>query len=80
MAGRPSPLAPRGAMPSAMLPSTAHPARAIAESDSAMRQPLATSRRVGFVQLPGGSGLSTTAAAVASVLASRRRSLARNAA
>ncbi len=72
MAGRPSPLATLGAMPIAMLTSTAHTARSIAESDSAIRQPLATSRRVGFVQLHGGSGLSTTAAAVASVLASRR--------
>lgn len=72
MAGRPSPLATLGAMPIAMLTSTANTARAIAESDTAIRQPLATSRRVGFVQLHGGSGLSTTAAAVAAVLASRR--------
>lgn len=73
MAARPlSPLATLGAMPLAMLTATAHTTRAIAEGDTAIRQPLATSRRVGFVQLHGGGGLSTTAAAVASVLASRR--------
>ncbi|KQW08055.1 hypothetical protein ASC66_03665 [Leifsonia sp. Root4] len=73
MAARPlSPLATLGAMPLAMLTSTAHTTRAISEGDTAIRQPISTSRRVGFVQLHGGSGLSTTAAAVASVLASRR--------
>ncbi|RZU64124.1 MinD-like ATPase involved in chromosome partitioning or flagellar assembly [Microterricola gilva] len=73
MAARPlSPLATLGAMPLSMLTATARTARAVAESDSAIRQPIATSRRVGFVQLHGGSGLSTTAAAVASVLAPRR--------
>lgn len=61
-----------GSLPLAMLTTTAHTARAITESDAALRQPLSTSRRVGFVQLHGGGGLSTTAAAVASVLASRR--------
>jgi hypothetical protein len=61
-----------GSLPFSMLTSTAHTARTITESDAALRQPLATSRRVGFVQLHGGNGLSTTAAAVASVLASRR--------
>jgi MinD-like ATPase involved in chromosome partitioning or flagellar assembly len=41
-------------------------------SDALMRSPLALSRRIGFVQLRGGSGASSTAGYVASMLARRR--------
>jgi MinD-like ATPase involved in chromosome partitioning or flagellar assembly len=41
-------------------------------SDTLLRSPLAVSRRVGFVQLRGGSGASSTAGYVASMLARRR--------
>lgn len=41
-------------------------------SDSLLRSPLALSRRIGFVQLRGGSGASSTAGYVASMLARRR--------
>jgi MinD-like ATPase involved in chromosome partitioning or flagellar assembly len=41
-------------------------------SDALLRSPLALSRRIGFVQLRGGSGASTTAGYVASMLARRR--------
>jgi MinD-like ATPase involved in chromosome partitioning or flagellar assembly len=41
-------------------------------SDMLLRSPLALSRRIGFVQLRGGSGASSTAAYVASMLARRR--------
>lgn len=41
-------------------------------SDTLLRSPLALSRRIGFVQLRGGSGASSTAGYVASMLASRR--------
>jgi MinD-like ATPase involved in chromosome partitioning or flagellar assembly len=41
-------------------------------SDALLRSPLALSRRIGFVQLRGGSGASSTAAYVASMLARRR--------
>lgn len=43
-------------------------------ADLAIRAPLALSRRIGFVQLAGGSGASTTVAAVAALIAVRRRS------
>ncbi|GAA2752846.1 hypothetical protein [Amnibacterium kyonggiense] len=42
-------------------------------ADRAIRAPLALSRRVGFVQLVGGVGASTTVAAVAALIAVRRR-------
>jgi MinD-like ATPase involved in chromosome partitioning or flagellar assembly len=41
-------------------------------SDALLRSPLALCRRIGFVQLRGGSGASTTAGYVASMLARRR--------
>lgn len=41
-------------------------------ADEAIRAPLALSRRIGFVQLAGGVGASTTAAAVAALIARRR--------
>jgi len=41
-------------------------------SDALLRSPLALSRRIGFVQLRGGSGVSSTAGYVASMLARRR--------
>jgi MinD-like ATPase involved in chromosome partitioning or flagellar assembly len=41
-------------------------------SDALLRSPLALSRRIGFVQLRGGCGASSTAAYVASMLARRR--------
>jgi hypothetical protein len=37
-------------------------------SDAMLRSPLALSRRIGFVQLRGGSGASSTAGYVASML------------
>jgi MinD-like ATPase involved in chromosome partitioning or flagellar assembly len=44
----------------------------LTSSDSLLRTPLALSRRIGFVQLRGGSGASATAGYVASMLARRR--------
>ena len=41
-------------------------------SDMLLQSPLALSRRIGFVQLRGGSGASSTAGYVASMLARRR--------
>jgi hypothetical protein len=41
-------------------------------SDALLRSPLALSRRIGFVQLRGGSGASSTAGYLASMLARRR--------
>jgi MinD-like ATPase involved in chromosome partitioning or flagellar assembly len=41
-------------------------------ADRAIRAPLALSRRIGFVQLAGGVGASTTVAAVAALVAARR--------
>ncbi len=41
-------------------------------SDALLRSPLALSRRIGFVQLHGGSGASATAGYLASMLAHRR--------
>ena len=41
-------------------------------SDTLLRSPLALSRRIGFAQLRGGSGASSTAGYVASMLARRR--------
>lgn len=47
-------------------------ARAVLECDAAVRVPLPLCRRIGFVHLAPGSGGSTTAAQVATVLARRR--------
>ena len=44
----------------------------LTSSDALLRTPLALSRRIGFVQLRGGSGASSTAGYVASMLARRR--------
>jgi MinD-like ATPase involved in chromosome partitioning or flagellar assembly len=44
----------------------------LAASDALLRSPLPLSRRIGFVQLRGGSGASSTAGYVASMLARRR--------
>lgn len=44
----------------------------LTRSDALLRSPLALSRRIGFVQLRGGSGASSTAGYVASMLARRR--------
>jgi MinD-like ATPase involved in chromosome partitioning or flagellar assembly len=44
-------------------------------SDALLRSPLALSRRIGFVQLRGGSGASSTAGYVASMLARRRSAM-----
>jgi hypothetical protein len=41
-------------------------------SDALLRSPLALSRQIGFVQLRGGCGASSTAGYVASMLARRR--------
>jgi hypothetical protein len=41
-------------------------------SDALLRSPVALSRRIGFVQLRGGCGASSTAGYVASMLAGRR--------
>jgi MinD-like ATPase involved in chromosome partitioning or flagellar assembly len=46
--------------------------RELTTSDALLRSPLALSRRIGFVQLRGGSGASSTAGYVASMLARRR--------
>lgn len=46
----------------------------LSRADSVLRMPLPLSRRIGFVSARGGSGTSTTAAYVASILATRRRS------
>ncbi|HEY6747941.1 MAG TPA: hypothetical protein VI357_19775, partial [Mycobacteriales bacterium] len=46
--------------------------RALRQCDAAVRVPLPLCRRIGFVHLAPGSGGSTTAAAVATVLARRR--------
>ena len=44
----------------------------LTSSDGLLRTPLALSRRIGFVQLRGGTGASSTAGYVASMLARRR--------
>ncbi|MBF4624004.1 hypothetical protein [Clavibacter sp. VKM Ac-2872] len=55
-----------------LLASPASAFREAQEADTAVRAPLPVSRRVGFVQLAGGSGTSAAAAAVAATLAARR--------
>ncbi|WP_086516171.1 hypothetical protein [Clavibacter michiganensis] len=55
-----------------LLASPASAYREAQEADIAVRAPLPVSRRVGFVQLAGGSGASAAAAAVAATFAARR--------
>lgn len=59
----------------ALLGSTSERMRELGEADDAITMPLPLSRRIGFVQHGGGVGASTTAAAVASTLATRRSGL-----
>ncbi|KQO62220.1 hypothetical protein [Curtobacterium sp. Leaf261] len=56
----------------ALFGSTAGGATELDDADRTIRQGVPTSRRMGFTSLHGGTGCSTVAAAVASVLASRR--------
>ncbi|CAQ01177.1 hypothetical protein ACR8AL_13490 [Clavibacter sepedonicus] len=55
-----------------LLASPASAFREATEADAVVRVPLPVSRRVGFVQLAGGSGTSAASAAVAAALAARR--------
>ena len=57
---------------SGLLGSASGIAHELTASDSLLRSPLALCRRIGFVQLRGGSGASSTAGYVASMLARRR--------
>lgn len=57
---------------SALLGSASGMTHELITSDTLLRSPLALSRRIGFVQLRGGSGASATAGYVASMLARRR--------
>jgi MinD-like ATPase involved in chromosome partitioning or flagellar assembly len=57
---------------SGLLGSASGITRELTASDTLLRSPLALSRRIGFVQLRGGSGASSTAGYVASMLARRR--------
>jgi MinD-like ATPase involved in chromosome partitioning or flagellar assembly len=57
---------------SALLGSVSAMTHELTTSDALLRSPLALSRRIGFVQLRGGSGASSTAGYVASMLARRR--------
>jgi MinD-like ATPase involved in chromosome partitioning or flagellar assembly len=57
---------------SALLGSASGMTHELTSSDTLLRSPLALSRRIGFVQLRGGSGASATAGYVASMLARRR--------
>lgn len=57
---------------SAVFGSATAAGRALLEADAAVRMPLPACRRIGFVHLAPGRGGSTTAAAVATVLARRR--------
>jgi MinD-like ATPase involved in chromosome partitioning or flagellar assembly len=59
----------------ALIGSTSASMRDLSIADEAIRMPLPLSRRIGFVQQQGGTGASTTAAAVASTLATRRSGL-----
>lgn len=60
------------AVPSAVFGSTAAGTGVLERADRAVRSPLSLSRRIGFVQLVGGVGASTTAALVADLVAHRR--------
>jgi MinD-like ATPase involved in chromosome partitioning or flagellar assembly len=57
---------------SGLVGSVSEMTRELMSSDTRLRTPLPLSRRIGFVQLRGGSGASSTAAYVASMLARRR--------
>jgi MinD-like ATPase involved in chromosome partitioning or flagellar assembly len=57
---------------SGLLGSVSAITRELTTSDALLRSPLALSRRIGFVQLRGGCGTSSTAGYVASMLARRR--------
>jgi MinD-like ATPase involved in chromosome partitioning or flagellar assembly len=59
-------------MISGLLGSVSAVTHELTTSDALLRSPLALSRRIGFVQLRGGSGASSTAGYVASMLARRR--------
>ncbi|MGU3408606.1 hypothetical protein ACLBWP_00730 [Microbacterium sp. M1A1_1b] len=61
-----------GTAPAAVLGATAFGTGVLEQADRAIRAPLALSRRLGFVQLTGGVGASTTASLVANLLARRR--------
>ncbi|MFL6044490.1 MAG: MinD/ParA family protein [Propionibacteriaceae bacterium] len=64
-----------GALPmtvSGLLGSVSASTHELTMSDALLRSPLALSRRIGFVQLRGGSGASSTAGYLASMLARRR--------
>lgn len=58
--------------PAAVLGSTAARTGVLEQADRLIRAPLALSRRIGFVQLTGGVGASTTASLVANLVARRR--------
>lgn len=58
--------------PAAVFGSTASRTGVLEQADRAIRAPLALSRRIGFVQLTGGVGASTTASLVANTIARRR--------
>jgi MinD-like ATPase involved in chromosome partitioning or flagellar assembly len=57
---------------SGLLGSVSGTTHELTTSDALLRSPLALSRRIGFVQFRGGSGTSSTAGYVASMLARRR--------
>ena len=59
-------------MITALLGSVSAITHELTTSDALLRSPLALSRRIGFVQLRGGCGASSTAGYVASMLARRR--------
>ncbi len=59
--------------PAALFGATAARTSVLRDADRAVRAPLALSRRIGFVQLAGGVGASTTAALVANLVAHRRQ-------
>src|SRR3954451_2375900 len=64
-----------GALPmtvSGLLGSVSASTHELTMSDALLRSPLALSRRIGFVQLRGGTGASATAGYLASMLARRR--------
>src|SRR4029453_7809062 len=64
--------APASVIISGLLGSVSAITHELRTSDALLRSPLALSRRIGFVQLRGGSGASSTAGYVASMLARRR--------
>ena len=64
--------APASLIISGLLGSVSAITHELTTSDALLRSPLALSRRIGFVQLRGGCGASSTAGYVASTLARRR--------